>query len=155
MADLLAVILWFAGLSIVGFFGVLIGIAILFDLRNPQPGTNSSGFVPIFFGITCGATSCFIARTFLIGMKWKNVQRRGQPTRIGIFLTEAVLIEATETTWTVIPRSRFRGLEGLDGSTLRYLLKDREKSLRLPRTLMRCEQNRLVKAIKTWASSTN
>lgn len=134
-------------LALIGVVALLIGITSLFSQRQ-YVYDNSTDWYIIFFGVTFLFASWMMLGS--LRTRWELMQRqgRGEPTRLGIFLTPQGLMEANELAYTLIPRSQFVGVVG---ATVRYRMGGAEKSFNLPATLVRDTPAALVAAIQRWA----
>ncbi|MGC4043928.1 MAG: hypothetical protein QM758_09035 [Armatimonas sp.] len=140
------------GIGCLGVPSVIIGIAILFDHSNAGP-QQTANFTPLFFGITCLFAAWMLAQGLKVSRAVMQKQQRGEPTRVGIFLTPGTLFVATESDYTIIPRSQFRGLGGSGRKTVQYLFKGQEKQFSLPGSLVRDAPAALLSAIEQWSKT--
>jgi hypothetical protein len=140
------------GVGFLGVLSVIFGFAVLFDHSNvgAQQTTN---FGPLFFGVTCLFAAWMLAQSLKVRRELMKKQQRGEPTRVGIFLTPDTLFAATESDYTLIPRSQFLGMGGSGKTMVQYRFKGQDKEFRLPGSLVRDEPAALHSAIQRWSLS--
>ena len=143
--------LWAAGLGFLGLISLLFGVVEIFHPAGPV--TVSSGSTttwwPVFFGLTCGIAAWVMGSNIPTQFRARAAQLAGKPTRIGLLVTPTLLIECTESAFTLIPRPAF---VSIDGRTLRYTLKGQPKSLRLPGEILNNTPEAAAHAVMQWAA---
>lgn len=139
-----------SGLGFLGAISVIMAISILFDRSTPgRPQTSNFGLLS--FGATCLFAAWMMMQTLKVRWTVMRKQQRGEPTRVGIFLTPNTLFEATEWDYIIIPRSEFLGLGGAGKRTVQYRFKGQDKQIRLPHSLVRNNPAELLSAIERWS----
>lgn len=137
------------GFAGVGVLATLFGVYYLFSSANTV-GSTGTDYLPLGFGVTCLFVSWMMLDSLRLRRNLMRQQQRGEPTRIGIFLTPDTLFEANEFGYCIVPRAQFRGLVGKD---VRYMQEDKEKSFRLPENLVRGDIAGMSSAIGQWAKT--
>lgn len=150
VADMLHTLWITLVLIILGFLGLLFGIATLFE-RHVQTGVSVSLY-PLGFGVVCAIVAWMMLASIWTRWKFRRQQLAGQRTRQGIFLTPTSMVQVYEFDTTVIPRSAYIDL---DGDEVKYRLKDQEKRFRLPSSLVGDTPDRLRGAIHGWSRRTS
>ena len=147
VSDILMAGAWSVGLAVVGVLAVIFGVVDLIHPSGPVTVYSGSDAVPLGFGLICCLIAWVMASTAVDRMRLRATQAAGRPTRVGIILTADTLIDAGESSWTVVPRSLCRGVSG---RTVRYDLKGQEKTFVLPREVIGHSTDEMDRAVAQW-----
>lgn len=140
--------LWAAGLGFLGLISLLFGVTDIIHPVGPVTVSSGPSWWPVFFGLTCGIAAWIAGSNIPTQFRARAAQLAGQPTRIGLLITPTLLIEATESAYTLIPRLAF---VAIDGHTIRYTLKGKTKSIRLPGEILNNTPEAAAHAVMQWA----
>ncbi|MDB5325287.1 MAG: hypothetical protein JWM57_856 [Phycisphaerales bacterium] len=147
--DMVVAGLWAAGLGFLGLICIVFGAIEIIHPTGPVTVSSGANWWPLAFGFTCGIAAWVMGASIPTQFRARAAQLAGQQTRIGIFVTDNLLIEGTESAFTLIPRPAFVSIEG---RTLRYTLKGQPKSLRLPGEIVGNTPEAAAHAVMQWAS---
>lgn len=137
------------GLAMLGALATLFGAYyVLEQLRSPQ--MTSTDFVPLIFGLVCLFASWMMLQSLRLRRDMMIRQQKGEPTRLGIFLTPDSIFEVNEFGYCIVPRAHFRGLAG---ANVQYVQDGKEKSFRLPGELVTGDAAGMSIAIGQWANA--
>lgn len=142
---------WLIGGGLV-LAGIVIGLFGIYVLANDNSihGNNSLDWKIVFVGGTFIFAGVLMLKSIPRKLTLARAQQSGRVTRCGIFLTPGQLISRNDFDVTVIPRSKFRGVEGV---AVRYEFKGETKSFNLPSPLIGRTTDELVQAIREWAAA--
>ena len=136
------------GLALAALIVIPFGVAMLFD-RTPVTVNSHVDYYPLGFGLVLalGAWMMFLS----INTCWqlRALQRCGQCTRRGTFLTLQAFVQVSENDTTIIPPPCFAGLKE---NTICYLHNSVVKTFSLPAQLVNATPQQLHHAIMHWMS---
>ena len=138
------------GLILVGIIIALFGMMIIgYDSKHPTVGTSVT-WKPFAVGCVFIFAGVMVIRTIPKQLTLARAQASGRVTRYGVFLMPAQMIHRNEHQTTIIPRAKFRGL---DGVSAKYEYKGETKSFNLPSDLVGKSVADLCQAIQTWSAA--
>jgi hypothetical protein len=137
------------GLMVAGILIALFGIYVLAH-DDTIHGNNSMDYKIVFVGGTFLFAGVVVIKSIPQKLTLARAQKHGRVTRHGIFLTPERLISRNDFDVTIIPRSKFRGVEGV---AVRYELRGETKSFNLPSSLVGRTTEELAQAIREWAAA--
>ena len=136
-------------LVLVGILATVFGVFYIFSSVGVTQ-TTSFDYAPLGFGVVCLFASWAMLSSLRLRRTLQRQQQRGEETRLGIFLTPYTLFEVNEFGYCIVPRAQVRNLVG---TTVNYLQDGKEKSFRLPGSLISGDVAGMTTAIGQWMSA--
>lgn len=151
--DLLWTLLLGIGLLVIGLLGTCAGVYALFEpFTSPATTTvaTSVSITPLVVGLLFLLGGGLLLGSLRQRQHTRQAQQAGKATRLGIYLTQDLLISHNDFDYTLIPRSEFRGLQG---NTVHYTWNNQAKSFSLPKRLVNATPQTMITAISQWAAA--